>query len=464
MKAKVLILFLSLSLGFSALANQTTSYLPQDDGGSKYGKDSATCVMNLSLYREFYRQWKNSHYKNEAINDALKPWRWCFANCPRASENIYVDGAKMTQYRIRKAQSDDVKKGLLDTLMMVYDQRIKYFPYKHGTTRPQEGYLLGRKGIALYQNNPAAYDKVYEILKKSIELDKENSKSSVVVYYFIVATKMTINGKLDTLTLVETYDKMSQLVEHNIAKYKASGNEKYLKRWESVREGIEKGFAPFANCDDLVRIYRPKFDKTPDDPELLKKIIGMLDKKKCVESPLYFDAIVNLYKAEPTPESAYLIGKILLSKKKYQEAIPYMKDATKMEDKEKVDDAYMYLATAYRALNKYAEARNMARKAIEVNPHNGEAYILIGDMYAESAKKCGNNDLTSKVAYWAAVDKYIQAKKADPELTEAMNKRIAIYKAHFPTTETLFFYNLKNGDEYTVPCWINEKTTVRSSN
>ena len=254
------------------------------------------------------------------------------------------------------------------------------------------------------------------------------------------------------------------MVDKNIARYKAARKDKYVKRWEGVREGIEKGFEPFANCNDLVRIYQPKFDKNPNDTELLKKITYMLDKKKCVESPLYFDAIVNLYKAEPSPESAYLIGKILLKQKRYMEAIPYMQDATKMENKDKVDDAYMFLANAYHALGKLAEARNMARKAIEINPHNGEAYVLIGDMYAESAKKCGSNDLTSKVAYWAAVDKYIQAKKADPELTEAMNKRIAIYKAHFPTTETLFFYDLKAGDSYTVPCWINEKTTVRASN
>ena len=89
--------------------------------------------------------------------------------------------------------------------------------------------------------------------------------------------------------------------------------------------------------------------------------------------------------------------------------------------------------------------------------------MLIGDLYAESAKKCGNNDLTSKVAYWAAVDKYIQAKKADPEMAAALNKRIAIYKAHFPTTETMFFYNIKAGDKYKVPCWINELTIALAS-
>ncbi len=465
MKAKMLILILGLSLGFSVMAvgqTDSSNLLQQDNGGSKYGKDSATCVMNLSLYREFYRQWKNSKYKNSAINDALKPWRWCFNNCPRSSENMYIDGAKMTKYRIRKA-SDNKKQELIDTLMMCYDHRIKYFPYRYGTTKLQKGYLLGRKGMALYQANPQAYDQVYKILKQSIDIEKGKSTGAVLIYYFRSVTKMANNGKLDTLAIVDAYDQISDYIDANLKKFKQMNNERKVKLWESFKGNIESTFEPYAKCSDLVRIYGKKFDTTPNDVELLKKIIALLDKKKCIESPLYFNASVNLYKAEPTPASAYLIGKILLSKKKYKEAIPYLKDAIKMEDKDKVDEVYMYLASAYHALNNNIEARKMALDAIKVNPHDGNAYILIGDMYAESANKCGDNDLTKKVAYWAAVDKYIQAKKADPELTDAMNKRIAIYKAHFPTTETLFFYNMKVGDKYKVPCWINEETTVRAS-
>ena len=59
-----------------------------------------------------------------------------------------------------------------------------------------------------------------------------------------------------------------------------------------------------------------------------------------------------------------------------------------------------------------------------------------------SAKDCGDNDLTKKVAYWAAVDKYEQAKRIDAELTDVANKRITTYKAYFPGTEVMFFYNI----------------------
>ncbi len=32
----------------------------------KYGADSVKCVMELSLYREFYKQWKASKYKERS--------------------------------------------------------------------------------------------------------------------------------------------------------------------------------------------------------------------------------------------------------------------------------------------------------------------------------------------------------------------------------------------------------------
>ena len=138
-------------------------------------------------------------------------------------------------------------------------------------------------------------------------------------------------------------------------------------------------------------------------------------------------------------------------------------DATNMEDQDKVDDAYIFLAEAYKAQTNYPRARQMALKAAELNPGWGMPYLFIGDLYAISAKDCGDNDLTKKVAYWAAVDKYYKAKKVDSELTEIANKKINTYKIYFPQTEVLFFYNLNEGESYTVGCWINEATTIRAA-
>ena len=54
-------------------------------GSGRYGEDSITCVMNISLYREFFKQWKASNYESETVKDAIGPWRWVFLNCPDCS-------------------------------------------------------------------------------------------------------------------------------------------------------------------------------------------------------------------------------------------------------------------------------------------------------------------------------------------------------------------------------------------
>jgi tetratricopeptide (TPR) repeat protein len=464
MKLKPAIFFLSFLFSMTLFAGEFETTLPQEDNGKKYGADSVTCVMNLSLYHEFYKQWKNSKYKNNGVIDAQTPWRWVFENCPRASENIYLEGATMVKYRIKKA-TEDTKQGLIDTLIMVYDRRLEFFPYKHGTIppKPQKGKVLGRKGTDIYKVDPSAYAMVYETLKESVSIEKEKSKSAVFVYYFRATTKMAQKGKIDTAIIVDVYDELSGYIEHNIKHYHEKANTKKEEEWINIKGNIDNTFEPFAQCNDLVRVYQQKFDLDPNNVELLKKITSILDKKKCVEDPLYFETCVNLHKLEPSPESAYLIGKMLLIQKRYKEAIPYMEEAITMENQDKVDDAYLFLAEIFRSTGNYSRARSMALEAAKINTEDGSPYVIIGDMYAASAKDCGTDDLTKKVAYWAAVDKFNKAKKVDSSLTELMNKRIKSYQAHFPPTEVLFFHALKEGESYTVGCWINEVTKIRAA-
>jgi len=464
MKLKVLIIALSIMTGMMSFASTPNSLvLPQNDG-SKYGSDSATCVMNLSLYREFYKQWKGSKYKNSSIDDALTSWRKVYNSCPRATENIYVDGVKMISFKLRKAKDPVVKAGLIDTLMTIYDRRIQYFPVHYKSKKPQEGAILGRKGVDFYKLDPAKnYLGTNIILGRAIELDKGKAKGPVYVYYFRTVTKMAQKGDGDTAAVVDAYDMISDYIDANIAKYQKAGKEKKTEEWLNIKGNIENTFEPFANCTDLVRIYQKKYDNDPENVDLLNKVTKLLDKKDCQDSKLYFEATVALYKLDPTPESAYLIGKMMLKEGKYNDAVPYLEEAIKMENEIRAYKALIFLAEDFQALNLFEKARAIARKAAKLNPTAGKPYIIIGDMYAASASECGSDELTKKVSYWAAVDKYKKAKYIEPDLSASMNKKINAYQQHFPPTELLFFHNLNEGDSYKVECWINETTTVRAA-
>ncbi len=463
MKTKLLLLLAILWGGLNLFATGTPDFnsLAPQNHIPKYGKDSVKCITNLSLYIEPYKYWKQSKYKSDVITDAIKPWTYVFNNCPRSSQNMLIHGVKIMEYRIKKETDPDVKEKLIDTLMMVFDKRIRYFPVYKG--RSQVGKILGDKGVALYKQRPSEYKQAYEILKKSIDEDKDKAKGSVYIYYFRALTRMAQNGEADPAEVVDAYDQISGYLDANIKKYEAAGKTSKVEVYQNIKGSLESMFEPFASCDVLVRIYQKKFDETPNDVELLKKITSVLDAKKCVDSKLYLDAVVNLNAAEPSPESAFLIGKLYLKDEKYDKALDYCKMATEMEDTDKLFDDYMYLAEIYKYKNNYPKAREMAYKAAKINPHKGTPYAFIGDLYAASAPKCGNNDLTKLVAYWAAVDKFKKAKSVDPDMASSMNKLIKTYQQHFPTKEVMFFYNINEGDPYTVGCWINEKTKARAA-
>lgn len=419
----------------------------------RYGEDSVTCIMNISLYREFFKQWKASGYKNETVKDAIAPWRWVFLNCPKGTQNTYIDGVKIVTYLINNTKDPDLRNMYIDTLMMVYDQRIQYFN--------REGYVLGRKGVDLMNLRPDDFDKAYEIFKNSVELEGNKSSGPVLVFYFQSAISMVKAGKADTSNIFDTYDIISNIIDHNLVKYKS--NDKKRGNWEIVQSNVEVRLEPFATCKDIVAIYRKKFDQNPDDIELLKKISGLLDEKDCHEDQLYFDVTTRLYDLEPTPESAYMIGKMLLKEERFSESIEYFKQVEGIEDTATLAKAYKYIAEAYRGLKNFPSSRTYALKTIALDPNDGEPYLLIGDLYAASASDCGDNDLTKRVAYWAAVDKYYRAKSVDPEIAEIADKRIASYSVYYPSMETIFFYGYHEGDSYTVECWINETTKVRAS-
>jgi len=421
----------------------------------KYGatpEDSAKCIMNLSLYSEFYKQWKSSGYKNAAINDAYGPWRIVFLTCPSARLGTYVDGVKMLQHYIKREKDADKKNALIDTLMMVYDARIENFG--------KEGFVLGRKGVDLYQLRIKDYEEAYDILTRSVELEGENSYPDVLVFFMRATKKMIDEGKIEEGMIFDNYDISTKIIETNIEANKE--NARKLSNWENVRSNIDLIFEPFATCEAIIKIYTPKFQENPEDLKMLTKLTKLLDRKKCTDDPLYFETTVKLYDIEPSPESAYLIGKMLMKNQKYGEAIDYLKEGEKLEDSDTRADCFLYIAECYRNLKSYASARAYALKSASERPDDGNPYIIIGDMYAAS-KNCGSTDLEKKAVYWVAVDKYYQAKRVDPDIADIANDRIRSYSIYFPPKEDIFFHNLNEGDEYIVECWINEKTKVRAA-
>lgn len=435
MKLKHILLLATFSLLLTSLQAQ------------RFGKDSISCITNLSLYIEDYKLYREGTGSEASVDNMINAWRWVFKHCPEATENIYIDGVNIMELMIERAKTDAIKARLIDTLELMYDQRIRYFG--------KEGFVLGRKGVDIYTKDPGRYEKAYKALKRSVELEKNNSNPAVLVYYFRIAVKMLRSDKISKAELVDAYDVVSSIIDYNLKQ----GSKASL---ENAQRNVELTFEPFASCEDLISIYQAKFKAAPGDADILRRIISILDKKSCTDSELYFNVTVKLNEIEPSPESSYLIGKMFIRRGDQAKAVEYLEKGTKMTDQNDLADCYLLLANARFHLKNYPPARSAALESARLRPDDGRPYLLIGDMYASSAESCGDNKLTRKVAYWAAVDKYVKAKSVDSRLEKEANEKIATYSRYFPPVEDIFFYELSEGQEYTVGCWINETTTVRA--
>lgn len=419
------------------------------EDGSKYGQgeDSIRCIKNYSLYREYYKQ--------QNYDLAIGPWTIVYTECPKGSKRFYIDGIKMIESAIKKEEDAAKKDELVDSMMNIYNKRIKYFG--------EEGRVLGYKGvdyIKYKENTMDNFQVGYDWLKESIKLRKTSSGPAELLT-FMQASKVLFNGGvIEGGQVVSDYGMVSEVVDAIIAK-----GGKYGPRMERVKPSIDQVFesSGAASCEDLIPFYAEKFENTPEDVEFLKKSTDLLKSTKCTEDELYFTLLDKLNSLEPTSERAYQLAKLSNQNENLEDAARYYKKAVELElEDDQKAKYYLELGDITRRLGNYSQARTYALNSIELDPESGYPYLLIGNIYAASSESCGEEEFQQKAVYWAAVDKFIKAKAIDPDLTDDANRFIEAYRPHFPDNETIFFQGYKEGDTYKVGCWINENTSVRA--
>ncbi|MCF8370279.1 MAG: hypothetical protein K9H64_01570 [Bacteroidales bacterium] len=415
----------------------------------KYGNDSIKCVRNLSLYKEFEKQ--------QNYQDALRPWRYCFNNCPTSTKNLYLDGTDIIGYFIKKATDEETAGKYLDTLMLVYEQRIQYYG--------QEGFVWGRMGVDILRYKKEDVAKAYTYLRKSVASEGKKTEDAVSVTFMQSSAFLFKNNELSKEQVLEDFAMALDAVEARIKYYEAKGDTKKVEKSQTAKESVEAFFmeSGAADCEVLVPFFEPRFNKAPGDLELLKKITRFLDKGDCTGSDLFLLAAKQLYKLEPSAESAYFIAKLEIKNENFEESSKFYLLAISLQtdDNEKAKYYYELGLITYSQLGQFEKARQYAYKSIDFDKASGKPYILIGNIYAAAAKGCGENQFEVSAVYWAAVDKFYKAKAVDATIVVDADKLISTWSQYFPGNDETFMYGYTEGMDYTVGCWINEKTKVR---
>lgn len=415
---------------------------------AKYGVDSAQTIINASIYTEFVKQ---KNYK-----EALPAWRYVFNNAPKFQLSTYTRGEEIMLGMLRQTKNY----AYMDTLMMIYDQRIKYFG---DDPRRGEGYVLGRKGgnLALFGKKDDQTQKTaYGYLVKSFELEGPKSDPKTIQIMFFTAGDLLKDGALEKDEYINLYMKVSDYIEHGL---KNSKKPEVFKEVKGVIDGMFFN-SGVADCETLNRLLSAKFEANPEDIDNLKSISVLLRRNECVDLPLYASVAEKLYQLDPAADAAYSLAIMFIRRQDFDKAETYLKEAIeKSDDNEAKGDYYLRMAQLKAGKKELAAAKANALEAIKINPANGNAYMLIGKAYAAYAPQYGEDAFDHASVYWVAVDKFNKAKQVDPSLADEANKLINNYSQHFPNKDEAFFRSVTEGATVKLGSWINESTVARFS-
>jgi tetratricopeptide (TPR) repeat protein len=408
-------------------------------------------LNNYSLYREFFKQ--------EDYKSAMPHWRTVYTVYPKSTAQIYIDGLRMYEAMLQKSLDSKTKLVYLDSMMRVYDKRMKYFD--------NIGELMGRKAdkyleIILQLDLPEAemvkgVKTGHDYAEKSIKESGDKAMPAVLVLYLQSSRKLFASNALTKPAIIENYEMIMSILEKQLK------NPELKDKAEQAVPLIEKIIedAGVLDCNSMSELYGAKYNANPSDVDLIKKILYMLRKQDCTDSELYTQASEKLYTLQPSSDAAFNMARMFLKKKEYDKASAYYKEAYEKESNADLKASYYYEAAALLLQReRLNEARDLAREAIKLKSDYCEAYMLMGEVYAQASRSFGNDDFDKSTVFWVAVDYFEKASRSATCKTDADNK-IKFYANYFPHKEETFFRGFSEGQRHNVGGWINESTTIR---
>ena len=426
--------------------NMLSAQNPND----KYGPNSAECLKYISYYEEYYKQ------KN--YDSAIPNWRKAYELCPVTSRyKILQDGTNLMRYLIKKNELNPAyKEKLVDSLMVIYQKRIEFWPkYKSSSLN-----YLASDMYNYMQDKP---EELYKGLTDIINQLGSATDMKTFPIYMKVACDLYKDGKLDPESVIASYENAIKY----LGEVNTEGNEIKKKLVDKTVSDVESLFiaSQVANCENLIKLFTPRYEANNQDLALAKTIAGMMAKTEdCTDNDLFINAMSTWYSLEPSASAAYMLYKLNSSRGDMDAAVKYIEEAIASDDTDADTDAgyyYELAALSFKGGNN-PKAIEYANKAIEISDVvDGRAYMLIGTIWGSIV--CQGNEIEQRAKYWVATDYMNKAKSADQSLAIDCDNYIKQYRVYFPQTAEAFMYDVTDGQSYTVSCaGMRATTTVRT--
>ncbi|MGB5387116.1 MAG: hypothetical protein WBN20_10070 [Eudoraea sp.] len=426
------------------------------------------CMTNLSIYAE--------HAKVKNYDAAYTPWLMVYETCPSINKANFSLGEKILSYKIDNSSGAE-KDGYISDLLAMYDNSLKVFPDKF-----PKAVVAIDKALLLYDNKMASDEELYNMLHDAFEQDASNFKNPKALYlYFSSLVDLYNEGKKDLQTVFDTYDDVNEKIEEEnekltdiisklLPKEEAGTLTTKEKRrlkvattnsesYGKIAGSVDSKLGALADCENLIPLYQKSFDSKKNDVTWVKRAVGRMFSKDCIDDPMFQKLFEAQLALDPSAD-AYVYGGTLKKKAGDNKgAIADFNKALELEtDSKKKSNIAYKIATSYRRTSK-STARKYAQAAIDANPSNGRAYLLIANLYATSANDCGSTPFEKRAIYWKAADMARKAGRVDPSLSSTANQSAASYSAKAPSKTDIFNSGMA-GKTISFSCWVGGSVTV----
>lgn len=416
-----------------------------------------------------YRQ----YLKSEDFETAFPYWEKAYSIAPAADgqrPSHYVDGRTLYLHKFKNETDEARKKEYAAIIIRLYDEEI--------TCYGNEGFLLGRKAYDMFYYLRSPYADIIKALDGSIEKSAKNVEYIVFDPYARIIVNEFQKQRMSAEKARELNLMLNELADYNIANNKDLG-----AYYQQAKDAMNSVFTAIEgdifDCNYFKAKFEPLYRENPEDYESIKYYFSKLVNQGCeADDPFVVElkatyerlaAVINAQlQAEFFAKNPGAHAKHLYDEGRYSEAIAKYDEAISKEQENKDANqeqiATYHFAVAsimFRKLNRYGDARDRARTAAKLRPNWGQPYMLIGDMYASTSSSCGNDAWDHQLAVLAAVDKYVQAKSVDSDVSDEANRKIGQYSSFKPDKEVGFMKGVSAGQQVRVPCWIGETVTVR---
>jgi tetratricopeptide (TPR) repeat protein len=440
-------------------------------------QDTNVCMQDLSIFAEFA---KVKNYKS-----AFEPWMKVRGECPSINVAIYSYGERILKDRIKNGSPEEQEASKKDILKL-YDQWVENFPKKRN--KSVVGDIISKKAQALLDFKQADLKEIYLTFDEAYKKDKKSFTNPKLLYnYFKTMYDRYKNGDIEVTMelLFDKYEEVSEKFEFEstelskkldiILKKEEDGTALTSRETRSKRiynvnsnaigtflSNLDAIIAKEATCENLIPLYKRNFEENKTDPLWIKRAASRMDSKECSDDPLFVTLVEALHALEPSADSAYYLGLLNDKGGNADEALKYYEESIALEtDNYKKAKILFKIANKFKKAGRKSSARNYANKALGFQPSLGRAYLLIANMYADSANQCGESQFDKRAVYWLAADMAKKAGQVNASLKKVALRTVESYKGRAPS-KTDIFTEGNAGTVIKFNCWINRNVTVPS--